>query len=74
MFAKTLLRSFFVNGLALVLVSLCAGQTSTSLISGTIYDHSGAVVTGAVVTAANEGTGAVLKQLTNTSGRNSSGG
>jgi hypothetical protein len=44
------------------------GQTSTSQISGTIFDHSGAVVVDAVVTCLNEGTGTVLKQTTNSTG------
>ncbi|MDQ1469078.1 MAG: hypothetical protein QOJ99_558, partial [Bryobacterales bacterium] len=65
---KFTLRSLFLNGLALAYVSLCAGQTSTSLISGTVFDKSGAVVTGAVVTAANDGMGAALKLLSNSAG------
>src|SRR5216684_2138106 len=68
MSAKTTQRSMWVNVLILGYVSVCAGQTSTSLISGTVFDRSGAVVTGATVTAANEGTGAALKQLTNSAG------
>src|SRR5260370_13100912 len=43
----------------------CMGQTSTSLISGTVYDSSGAVVIGASVTSVNEATGATLRQLSN---------
>src|SRR5258708_16416156 len=43
-------------------------QTSTSLISGTVYDSSGAVVIGAAVTSVNEATGATLKQLSNSAG------
>ncbi len=61
-------RSLLLIGLAVSFASVGAAQTSTSLISGTIFDHSGAVVAGAVVTAANEGTGSSLKQLTNSSG------
>jgi hypothetical protein len=61
-------RSLFPCGLVLACISLCSAQTSTSLISGTVFDNSGAVVTGAIVTAANEGTGASLKQLTNSAG------
>jgi hypothetical protein len=68
MSVKTTQRSLLVSGLILGYLSVCSGQTSTSLISGTVFDRSGAVVTGAIVTAANEGTGAAMKQLTNSSG------
>ncbi len=44
------------------------GQTSTSLLSGTIFDKSGAVITGASVTATNERTGTSLKQSSNAAG------
>src|SRR5271165_5544305 len=47
---------------------LCLGQTSTSLLSGTLFDTSGAVVTGAAVTVINEATGVTLKQSSNSSG------
>src|SRR5271154_6290057 len=47
---------------------VCLSQTSTSIITGTVFDNSGAVITGAVVTAQNDGTGAALKQLSNSSG------
>src|ERR1700730_11954829 len=43
-------------------------QTSTTELSGTIYDSSGAVLPGAAVTAVNEATGVTLKQLSNTAG------
>jgi hypothetical protein len=43
-------------------------QTSTSLLSGTIYDNSGAVVAGASITVQNEATGGSLKQLSNSAG------
>jgi len=46
----------------------CFGQTSATQISGTVYDNSGAVLAGASVTAIGDATGAVLKQLTNSSG------
>ena len=46
----------------------CFAQTSTSLLSGTVFDNSGAVVAGANVTLLNEATGATLKQLTNNAG------
>ena len=47
--------------------SLSFAQSSTAL-SGTVYDPSGAVVAGAGVSVANEGTGNVLKQPTNSAG------
>ena len=55
-----------VAGLALA-AGLTFAQSSTAL-SGTVYDPSGAVVAGAGVSVANEGTGNVLKQATNSSG------
>lgn len=60
----SLIRSSLILGLAVA----CAGQTSTSLLSGTIFDNSGAVVTGAIVTARNEATGTALSQLSNNAG------
>src|SRR5579872_149555 len=47
---------------------LCFGQTSTTALSGTIYDSSGAVVVGANVTFVNDATGVPLKQVTNSAG------
>ena len=47
---------------------LCHGQTSTSTLTGSVYDNSGAVIVGAAVTAANDATGATMKQLTNSAG------
>jgi hypothetical protein len=61
---RSLFRSILVLGFALS----CAAQTSTSLLSGTVFDNSGAVVTGAIVTVLNEATGAELRQLSNSSG------
>lgn len=60
-----LLRLSIVSLLATL---LCVAQTSTSTLTGTIYDNSGAVVAGAVVTVTNDGTGVVQKQLTNSAG------
>jgi hypothetical protein len=60
-----------ITRVSLLLISaaaLCFGQTSATQISGTVYDHSGAIVSGAVVTAVNDGTGATLKQPTNSAG------
>jgi hypothetical protein len=48
--------------------ALCFGQTSATQISGTVYDNSGAILSGASVTAVNDATGATLKQPTNSSG------
>lgn len=47
---------------------LCFGQTSTTALSGTVYDASGAVVVGANVTFVNDATGVPLKQVTNSAG------
>ena len=65
---KTAQRCLFRSGLILAFALSCAGQTSTSLLSGTVFDNSGAVVSGAIVTALNEATGTTLRQLTNNSG------
>ena len=43
-------------------------QTSTTDFSGTVYDPSAAVVSGAIVTVVNTGTGTTLKQTTNSAG------
>ncbi len=43
-------------------------QTSTTELSGTVSDTTGAVVVGATVTATNEATGVALKQTTNNAG------
>ena len=66
--ARSTRRSLCVFGLSMGFTLSCAGQTSTSLISGTIFDSSGAVVAGASVTALNEATGALLKQVSNNTG------
>lgn len=47
---------------------LSFGQTSTTALSGTVYDATGAVVVGANVTAVNDATGVPLKQVTNNAG------
>src|SRR5579871_3461931 len=46
----------------------CFSQSSTTALSGSVYDASGAVVVGANVTAVNDATGAPLKQVTNSAG------
>ena len=61
-------RSFGFMALAVVCTFSASAQTSTSLLSGTVFDNSGAVVTGAVVTAINEGTGSTMKQTSNNAG------
>src|SRR5215472_7646978 len=43
-------------------------QTSTTVLSGTVYDATGAVVVGAGVTATNDATGVALRQVTNNAG------
>jgi len=48
--------------------ALSYSQTSSTALSGTVYDPSGAVVGGALVTAANDATGVTFKQTTNESG------
>jgi Carboxypeptidase regulatory-like domain len=48
--------------------SLSVAQTSTTTLSGTVYDPSGAVVGGAQVTAINDATGVSFKQATNEAG------
>src|SRR5215467_13546703 len=47
---------------------LSYSQTSSTALSGTVYDPSGAVVGGASVTAMNDATGVTFKQTTNESG------
>ncbi len=48
--------------------AVAAAQMSTSVITGTVTDRSGAVVPGAAVTAANEATGVAYKQTTTDTG------
>ena len=57
-----------VSLLFLSAAAFCFGQTSATQISGTVYDNSGAILSGAVVTSVNDATGATLKQLTNSAG------
>ena len=52
----------------LLAAALSFSQTSTTALSGTVYDSSGAVVAGAAVTFANDATGVALKQNTNSAG------
>src|SRR3954447_11481378 len=55
-------------GVVFLLALSCAAQTSTSQISGTVRDSSGAVIPGAAVTLTNEATGVVQKQSTTDAG------
>ena len=59
------IRSVFV---LLISAFVCAAQTSTTQLSGTVSDNSGAVLPAAVVTVVNDATGATLKQVTNNAG------
>ena len=68
MTARTTVRSLFFGGLIFACTFSCLGQTSTSILSGTVFDSSGAVVTGAIVNVLNEATGSALRQLTNSAG------
>ncbi|MBZ5622756.1 MAG: TonB-dependent receptor [Acidobacteriia bacterium] len=63
------MKRFFTAVIA-VLVFTCTllAQTSTSQITGTVHDPSGAVVPGAQVTATNEETGVTYRQQTNGAG------
>ncbi len=54
--------------LAVLTAALSLAQTSTSQISGTVSDSTGAVVPGATVTAVNEATGVSFKQVTTEAG------
>jgi hypothetical protein len=66
--ARSTQRSLRFLGLLVGFALLCAGQTSTSLLSGTVFDNSGAVITGANVAVLNEATGASLRQVSNNAG------
>jgi hypothetical protein len=63
----------FKSGLLLAAVAymsaaMCFAQTSTTTLSGTVYDPSAAVVGGAEVIATNNATGVSFKQTTNEAG------
>ena len=53
---------------AILFAAIAWPQTSTTELSGAVYDSTGAVVVGAIVTTTNNGTGIALKQVTNNSG------
>ena len=57
-----------ITVLFLFLAALAFGQTSSTQLSGSVYDNSGAVLPGASVTVTNEATGLVMKELTNSAG------
>src|SRR5437764_3147318 len=61
-------RYISLLSLVLAFALVCAGQTSTSQISGTVRDSSGAIIPGAAVTLTNEATGVVQKQSTTDAG------
>ncbi len=58
----------FVISLFLLLSFTALSQTSTTQVSGTVFDNTGAVVSGAAITVTNTATGVTLKQVTNSSG------
>lgn len=57
-----------VWGCALAIGSSVQAQTSTSRITGTVFDQAGAVLPGATVTATHEGTGVKYTTTTTTAG------
>ena len=61
-------RAPFLALLLLLSAAVAAAQTSTSRITGTVFDSSGAVVPGATVTALNEATGIAQTQTTTEAG------
>ena len=66
---SSLSRSALIIGVGVVLTAaLSFSQTSTTALSGTIYDSSGAVVAGATVTVMNDATGVALTQTSNNAG------
>lgn len=67
----SLLQRFVLPGMVLLLLGahVLLGQTSTSIISGTVTDTSGAVVAGAKVQVKNVGTGISISLTTDAQGR-----
>ncbi len=59
------LRKVFLLVAVLCMSAASFAQTSTTRISGTVYDPSGAVVGGVDVTLLNESTGVTQTQITN---------
>ena len=61
---------FFARAAALLLcfAALSFGQTSTTQLSGSVYDNTGAVLPAASVTVTNEATGITQKELSNSAG------
>src|SRR5882757_9334521 len=53
---------------ALLSATAAFSQTSTTELSGTVYDHTGAVLPGAIVSAVNDATGVSVKRVTNGAG------
>src|SRR5262245_5967589 len=62
-------RSYLTVIVVFALTGLTFAQTSTSQITGTVYDSSGAVIGGAQVAAINEETGVTYHQQTTGAGR-----
>jgi hypothetical protein len=65
---KAIYHFFFSFALSLIFVVAAMGQGTTSRLTGTVLDSSGAVVSGATVTLTNEGTGVSLTTQTSDSG------
>src|SRR5712692_3769689 len=59
---------FRVGFLSLVLVGAAAAQSDRGTLAGTILDSSGAVVSGAAITATGVGTGTVYNAVSGSSG------
>src|SRR5437588_10771889 len=63
------LQSSVIFGLLLLgLLSSAAGQTSRGTLTGTVSDHTGAVISGAAVTITQNETGARRQTTTNSAG------
>lgn len=63
-----MLKTVCILALVLLFSTSASGQTSTSALSGTVRDNTGAVVPGANVTLTNESTGVQYKQDTTQAG------
>src|SRR5690348_16551267 len=61
-------RRFRLLAALFLSVTATFAQTSTTPLSGTVYDHTGAVLPGATVSAVNDATGVSVKQITNGAG------
>jgi hypothetical protein len=61
-------KALLIGAGVLLAAASALSQTSTTALSGTVYDASGAVVVGASVTFVNDATGVALRQNTNNAG------